>query len=380
MVNVLNEYFSSVFSNTSSLTQTFTDNTRLTPNFNRIDFNVDDIINLINSLNDNKSVGPDNIHIKIIKEGRNNLATALYYIFRRSIHYKEIPEDWKLANVTPIHKKGNKSNVNNYRPVSLTSIVCKILERIIKCHLVKYIEENSLLYNTQHGFRSNKSCLTNLLEYIEYVTGELDTGNSVDVVYLDFSKAFDKVSHDKLIAKLSSFGIGGDVISWIREWLTGRKERVVLNGHKSTWVDVLSGVPQGSVLGPILFILYINDIDTGISSKLFKFADDCKIVRSIKTTEDNIQLQHDLDLLEGWADKWNMKFNVQKCSQLTFGNKEHFSYSLDNNWLVDNNSEKDLGVIIDSKLKFHEQCISARNRANRALGFINKNVSYKTNR
>ena len=376
IANALNNHFSYVFNSNS--TQTNSNNIETSSEFYEISFSIDDIYKLITSLGENKSVGPDNIHIKMLKEGKNSFAIALDYIFRRSLTFAEIPEDWKHANITPIFKKGKKSDVNNYRPISLTSVVCKILERIIKRNLVDYIESNSLLNNSQHGFRKNKSCLTNLLEYIDYVSGELDRGNSVNVIYLDFSKAFDKISHNKLLCKLAYFGIGGNMLSWIREWLTSRKQRVVLNGYKSQWKNVLSGVPQGSVLGPLLFILFINDIDNGISSRLFKFADDCKVAKSIHNLEDNIKLQHDLDLLEGWADKWEMTFNTNKCSSLSFGDKDEFSYSLNGNWLADKNNEKDLGVIIDTKLKFHEQCISARNKANRALGFIHRNVTYKS--
>ena len=165
-----------------------------------------------------------------------------------------------------------------------------------------YLESNNLLKESQHGYRNNKSCLTNLLEYVEHVTSEIDLGKNVDVIYIDFCKAFDKVCHKKLVLKLKRYGIGGKVLSWITEWLTNRKQRVILNGEKSNWSNVKSGVPQGSVLGSILFLIYIDDIDDKVTSKLFKFADDLKLVNGISNIRDSMNLQKDLDRIAGWAD------------------------------------------------------------------------------
>ena len=190
----------------------------------------------------------------------------------------EIPDDWKKANVTAIFKKGSKKQPGNYRPVSLTCQMGKVLEKIIKEDLVHYLESNKLIFETQHGFRIKKSCLTNLLEFTKFVGDKIDEGKPVDVIYLDFQKAFDKVPHIRLINKLKALGIGGNVLNWIREWLKDRVQRVVINGEKSDWAHVSSGVPQGSVLGPILFIIYINDIDESILSLILKFADDTKLV------------------------------------------------------------------------------------------------------
>ena len=158
----------------------------------------------------------------------------------------------------------------------------------------------------------NKSCLTNLLEYVNFVTEQLDSGKAVDVVYLDFSKAFNKVSHRKLISKLSSLGLGGNLLNWIKNWLIHRKQRVILNGFKSDWLNVSSGVPQGSVLGPLLFVLYVNDLEMGLGSRVWKFADDTKLVRSIDSVNDCFQLQRDLNRLQGWVNERSMEFNVNK--------------------------------------------------------------------
>ena len=314
-----------------------------------------------------------------MKEGVDSISPALASIFNKSLQNSVVPADWKLANVVPIFKKGNKEDIGNYRPISLTSVVCRILEKVIKYELSGFLDKYRLIRKSQHGFLNKRSCLTNLLEYVEYVTSIVDNGDSVDVVYLDFSKAFDKVSHRTLIRKLWRFGIRGSLLQWISNWLIGRKQRVVLNGEESEWIDVSSGVPQGSVLGPLLFVLYANDLELGIDCRLFKFADDTKMVIQIKTYKDNIKGQKNLDKLEGWADKSDMQFNKEKCKVLHIGNRnEKFNYSMNGVWLESSDAEKDLGIYVDSKFKFSKQCLEARNRANRMLGFIARNVGHKS--
>ena len=213
--------------------------------------------------------------------------------------------------------------------MSLTSIPCKILESIIKDRVTEHLYDNILIKSSQHGFTKNKSCLTNLLEFMEKVTKEYDSGNALDIVYLDFEKAFDKVPHSKLIDKLKFFGIQGQILHWINKWISDRKQRVVLNGEFSEWIQVFSGVPQGSVLGPLLFIIFIDDIDiaAGDISILNKFADDTKLGQVMCSEEDKKKLQSSLDALCSWADTWDMKFNVSKCKILHVGknNPRHIS-------------------------------------------------------
>ena len=233
--------------------------------------------------------------------------------------------------MTPIFKKGSKVSPGNYRPVSLTCVLCKVMESILRDAIVQHLEQHSLLRKSQHGFMAGKSTLSNLLEYLEDLTKLVDEGHAVDIVYLDFAKAFDKVPHLRLMRKCEGLGIQGDILRWVQQWLTDRKQRVVLNGKCSKWGDVLSGVPQGSVLGPTLFLIFINDIDiasevTGAFIK--KFADDTKCYQVVKTQEDRERFQAMLDNLAKWSSDWQMLFNVDKCYVLHIGKKNpEFQYS-----------------------------------------------------
>jgi hypothetical protein len=225
----------------------------------------------------------------------------------------------RLGRNSEIFKAGSRSKAENYRPVSLMSQVCKMFEALVRDALVSYLETNKLLLTSQHGFRKGRSCLTNLLTFLDQVTDGLDRGESVDVIFLDFAKAFDKVPHERLLRKMEAYGIGGEVLAWVREWLRDRKQRVGSRGSWSEWCRVLSGVPQGSVLGPILFLIFIDDLDDGLSSAILKFADDTKIYGRVDCWEDRNRLQKDLERLVDWAEKWQMSFNVGKCKVMHLG-------------------------------------------------------------
>jgi ribonuclease P/MRP protein subunit RPP40 len=202
-----------------------------------------------------------------------------------------------------------------------------------------------LIGETQHGFTKGRSCLTNLLTFFEDVTDYVDQGNAVDVIYLDFQKAFDKVPHKRLLRKVQSLGINGQIYKWIENWLSQQSQRVQLAGFSSDWVEVKSGVPQGSVLGTILFLIYINDIDDGISSKILKFADDTKLYRKLETDSDIVQLQQDLANLFKWSRDWLMLFNVEKCKVMHIGyNNVEASYMMNGTVLQDVEEEQDLGL------------------------------------
>jgi len=233
-------------------------------------------------------------------------------LFRNSLDEASVPDDWKCADVSPLFKKGNRSQVENYRPIRITSQICKIFESIIRDAVVKHLETNLLIHDSQHGNRKGRSCLTNLLTFLDKVTSDIDTGKDVDVIFLDFAKAFDKVPHQRLLQKLTSHGITGKLLQWISNWLSNRKQRVCINGSLSDWIQVLSGVPQGSVLGPILFLIFINDLECGITNWILKFADDTKIFGPVCDYNDYTAFQEDLNRLFSWTTDWQMAFNIEK--------------------------------------------------------------------
>ena len=319
------------------------------------------------------------MYARVLKECKTELSSPLCKIFNNSLKSRYVPAAWKLADVVPIYKKGDRIKMSNYRPISLTSTVGKILETIIAYKIREHLERENLIKLSQHGFRKGFSCLTNLLSFYSEIFEAVDSGEGYDTIYLDLSKAFDKVPHRRLIKKLEAHGIGGDVKGWIEDWLSDRKQRVCINGEKSDWGTVTSGVPQGSVLGPLLFIIYLNDMDQNISSSLSKFADDTKLGRIIGGPQDSQVLQNDLNKLYEWTVKWQMEFNVDKCKVLNMGdNNVCSSYKLNNIDIGSSPCEKDLGVLVSTSLKPRQNCIAVRNKANRILGFISRSVSNRT--
>ena len=231
------------------------------------------------------------------------IAPIFTILFSKSVTTGIVPSDWRTVHVSPVYKKGQNYNPENYRPISLTCICCKLLEHLIVKHIMSHADTHNILYPLQHGFRTGRSCETQLREFIDDVTLNMENGKQTDILVLDFSKAFDKVSHPLLLHKLHNYGIQRELNSWIQNFLSNRKQAVVLKGDKSDYVAVESGVPRGSVLGPSLFLYYINDINdipTGLSSTIRLFADDTIACLAIKSNRDALTLQQDLDKLSNW--------------------------------------------------------------------------------
>ena len=325
--------------------------------------------------------GPDKISSKVLLELNDELALPLCIIFNKSLNEGSVPQDWKLANVSPIFKKGNKDSPGNYRPISLTCIICKVMESILRDHIMSHLDLNKLLRMSQHGFLEHRSTITNLLEYLDKVTELLDSGANVDMFYLDFAKAFDKVPHKRLLAKMRAHGISGFITGWVEDWLSARSQRVVLNGRFSGWLPVTSGVPQGSVLGPILFLIYINDIDLAVdvtSVALFKFADDTKGVKAINDQSSANELQQAINNLFAWSVEWQMLFNIDKCHILHLGKSNpRFPYHINNTPMKVVEEEKDLGVLIHQSCTPSSQVAKAAKKANSVLGQLLRALSYR---
>ena len=203
-----------------------------------------------------------------------------------SLQEGNVPLEWKEANIIPLFKKRSRNKSVNYWPVSLTSVICKLLETIIRDHMMNFLVKHKLINPSQHGFLKARSCLKNWLCFFEEVTTWVDDGSPLDVIYLDFQKAFDKVPHQRLILKLKSHGMGNSIINWIEQWLTDRVQRVVVGGEVSSWKSVLSGVPHGSVIGPILLLVHINDLEEWVTGTILKFEDDTKLFRKTKEIGD----------------------------------------------------------------------------------------------
>ena len=345
-----------------------------------VEFTEECIIEEIGRLRQSSAPGPDNVTNRLLIELCDQIAEPLATLFSKSLEHGKIPDDWRMSNVTPIYKlKGSKSQPGNYRPVSLTSNVCKLMEKVVNRALGKHLE-NGVLYNSQHGFRKGRSCQTNLIEFYDKVTEWMDKGDSVDVLFLDFKKAFDKVDHSRLMVKLAAAGVQGNLWRWLKDWLTGRRQRVVVGGESSDWLPVESGVPQGTVLGGPLFDVYVDDIDLIVLfCFLLKFADDSKMAKLIKSLLDSTQFQADIDNLCKWAADWVMEFNTEKCKIMHLGrNNPRNKYFMNGVELSVTEEERDIGIWTDNTLKPGLQCTKAAANANRTLGLILKSFHYRS--
>ena len=332
-------------------------------------------------MNPNKSPGPDKIYSRVLKELHEELTEPLTIIFKKSLQEGILPGNWKHSVVTAIFKKGDKSSPNNYRPVSLTSVVCKIMESLVRDAIQHHMESNSLYTHCQHGFRRGRSCVSQLLEVMEDFTNFVENGESFDTIYLDFRKAFDTVPHARLMCKLRAYGVDGKVANWVHNFLSNRTQQVRVGNNFSKCSPVTSGIPQGSVLGPILFTIFINDLPEGLESICKIFADDTKIYNASKHC---VSEQNDLNKVLAWSEKWQLYFNTDKCTCIYYGrnnpkNEYYFFEDLTSSKLKEGEQEKDLGIIFDPTLKFDIHINTQVDKANKILGTIRRNFSFIDN-
>ena len=373
--DILNRQFTSVFTreDTSNIP---TPTGPPQPSMPDIEVEVRGVQKLLSNIKPNKASGPDGIPCRILKETATEIAPILTDIFNTSLAQGTLPAEWKKANVAPVFKKGNTNSAENYRPISLTCVCCKLLEHII-CHSIRaHLENHNILSVFQHGFRSGHSCESQLLSTVYDLLTIFDRKKQVDVAVLDFSKAFDVVPHKRLLGKLQHCGINRVTLDWIGDFLSGRTQRVVVDGSHSPWSPVHSGVPQGTVLGPLLFLIYINDLPDCVSSKVRLFADDCLVYREIGCLEDQLALQRDLDALEAWASRWGMKFNPSKCVILSISRSTPLFkiYSLCGTPLQHVSEAKYLGVTLSNDLQWNKHIQSLSSKASSTLGLLRRNL------
>lgn len=374
---ILNQQFSSVF-HTESLSNLPDLGQSTYPVVNNIKVTEKGVLKLLQSLNPNKASGPDNISARFLNAMATSVSPILTIIFQSSLDQGKVPDDWKTAYVTPLFKKGDKSRASYYRPVSLTSICCKTLEHIVHSHVINHLERNNILSDQQHGFRKRRSCESQLITTIHDLASSLDQRQQVDAVLLDFSKAFDKVPHHRLALKLEHYGVRGQTLEWISSFLSDRSQQVVVDGEMSSAAPVTSGVPQGTVLGPLLFLVYINDLPSRVKSTARLFADDCLLYRRIVNEEDTITLQEDLNQLQVWESEWLMSFNPEKCEVIRITNKRRIieaNYSIHGQTLQFTTKAKYLGVTIDNKLNWGPHINNITRKANNTTAFLSRNLS-----
>ena len=354
---------------------TIPDKVLQTPLLSSIHITEDMVLKKLRNLDPSKSPGPDDIHPRVLKETATEIAPALTILYNNILTSHEIPQDWRSAIITAIFKKGVKSEPGNYRPVSLTCILCKILESIVYDAIIQHLIQNKLLSSSQYGFISKRSATLQLLKVLQIWCDILDENGIIDDINMDFMKAFDQVLHRRLVRKCQSYGITGDILLWIEAFLKDRRQKVVVNGSSSDWCDVISGVPQGSVIAALLFVIYINDLPENIKSHIFLFADDCKFFRQIATPEDINVMQADLDKLYEWSQKWLLTFHPEKCVNLRISLSKDpgtHTYHLGDDNLKNVEEVRDLGVNVDSKLKFQTHISGKVNKANQLWGAIKK--------
>ena len=406
--DVLNSQFTSVFTQEDLHNVPEFENIEMASKLSSITVTEEILLKHLKSLRIDKAAGPDDVHPFILKNLAETLVKPLTLLFNLSLTEKNLPDIWRKGIITAIFKKGAKNQPSNYRPISLTSVICKLLERIVVDCIIQHLTSNIIYDKRQHGFTKKRSTETNLLEALNIWSEALSHHLPVDVIYLDLEKAFDKVPHHRLILQLKRYGIDGDLLSWIQSFLSNRKQLVKVGDQQSEEASVLSGVPQGSVLGPVLFLIFVSDISGLVKNFVSLFADDTKLYTflldlllneleeaDMYTTE---SIQKDINSVAHWSENMQMNFNIEKCHSLHMGsNNKHHQYTIprQSGTILKENScsytytfhkltqvadEKDLGVTVDEQLKFKKHIEDKIATANKMLGIIRHTFKHLDNR
>lgn len=377
--NMFSSYFQSVSSNNSPpLSVTYLDSIpQYDVNVPRMNFSPNDVLLKLQSIDGSKGAGPDQLPPFVVKHCANSLALPASILFNRSLNEKCFPTIWKSASITPIHKSGSLNDVENYRGISILSCLPKIFESLV--HDVLYQSTKCIISTEQHGFMKKRSTTTNLLSYVSTLVNRMEKRQQVDAVYVDFAKAFDKVPHILAVEKFKRIGLPEWLTQWILSYLTGRSSSVKVGESYSVPFQVHSGVPQGSILGPLLFVLFINDLCMKIKSPKSLYADDLKFYRVITSLVDCCALQTDIDGLLEWCSLNGMEANIKKCCVITFSRSRTpiaFEYRMETCCLKRTSTVKDLGILVDSKLRFVEHIASVTAKAYSLLGFLKRNTKF----
>jgi Reverse transcriptase (RNA-dependent DNA polymerase)/Endonuclease-reverse transcriptase len=356
-----------------------------TPELRELHISPADVHNLLQVTKERATPGPDGVPAALLKHCAVALAPSLAHVFQRALNTGELPVDWKTAAVTPIFKDGDKQDVKNYRPISITSLVGKLLERFVRDKTSEFLEANKVIPTQQHGFRARRSCTTLLAGTIDGWAAKLDekSGAHIHVVFLDWAKAFDRVDHKRLLSKLSHYGIKGALLKWFESFLTGRTQFVRYGGARSEPSDVPSGVIQGSVLGPLLFILFVADLPDLVKTNIVQYADDCSLEHLIERPEDADKLQEDLHSVEIWCANNGMDMNEKKCKVMDVTRARtplYYQYTLGGEPLQYVDQQRLLGVNLTCDLRWGVHTDKVRAKAAQNLGFLSRNLHGCTSR
>lgn len=336
--------------------------------------NVHEILDALKQLDGSKGSGPDGVPPVFLKTLATELTAPLFWLFNMSLKSGCFPKNWKSSFLVPIFKSGKKSDIRNYRGIALISCIPKLFEAIVNEKIFNQIKQR--ITTMQHGFFKGRSTSTNLLEFVNYSLEAMDNGNHVEVLYTDFSKAFDRVDIPLLLFKLEKMGIQQTLLTWLESYLSNREQIIKFKGKTSTPIRASSGVPQGSHLGPLLFILFVNDLSFIIKHiKLLIYADDMKLFLEIKDAEDINTFKNDIMIFYTWCNKSLLQLNVKKCNSITFSRKRNIanvSIVLGDQIVEKCDRVRDLGVILDCKLTFIDHYNTIINKATNMLGFIKR--------